>query len=341
MQIPESLVTRILQKKCILFLGAGATLESGGLTGKNLGKYIFDNLGDIGVSYKESLARYAQVLVNEGYRDEIEKLVRQRLKKLQPSPKFEKIAQIPWKGIYTTNYDDLVEKSYIKEPYYECHVEDINNIDGAIDDTSIPLYKMNGDINKHYSPENPLVITSNDLKNNALAKSNVIKQLMKDLNDTFIFIGYSFEDDSEIITKILDDFSGTSRWESIKEKYVVLPKISDDLKIDLESYKIQYIQGTADDFFDFLSNRNLKNYQNKLMAIKGTFTTNTYLSSLDTRTLSILSSCFDVYNDSADYPVDGKFFYRGGNPNWGIIKENYDISRSINIIDYINSTSQR
>ena len=42
MDIPESLKYRIFDKKCILFLGAGATLESGGLLAKDLGKYIFN-----------------------------------------------------------------------------------------------------------------------------------------------------------------------------------------------------------------------------------------------------------------------------------------------------------
>ena len=50
--IPDSLITRILQKKCILFLGAGATKESGGALGSELGKYIYNQIGDIGIDAK-------------------------------------------------------------------------------------------------------------------------------------------------------------------------------------------------------------------------------------------------------------------------------------------------
>ena len=67
---------RILQKKCILFLGAGATKESGRALGSELGKYIYNQLGDIGIDYKENLGKYTQLLVNEGYRYESVYLVR-------------------------------------------------------------------------------------------------------------------------------------------------------------------------------------------------------------------------------------------------------------------------
>lgn len=112
MNIPESLISKILTKKCILFLGAGATKNSGGVLGNELGKYIYDEIGDIGIDYKDNLARYTQALVNAGYRDSIEMIVRKRFSSLHPNDKFKSIASIPWKAIYTTNYDDLIEKSY-------------------------------------------------------------------------------------------------------------------------------------------------------------------------------------------------------------------------------------
>ena len=82
-------------KKCILFLGSGATKESGGTLGSELGKYIYNQLGDIGIDYKENLGKYTQLLVNEGYRNEIEYLVRNRFSSLQPSSRFSNIANIP------------------------------------------------------------------------------------------------------------------------------------------------------------------------------------------------------------------------------------------------------
>lgn len=56
MNLPESLVSKILSNKCILFLGAGATKETGGLLGYELGAYIYKKLGDIGVDYRDDLS---------------------------------------------------------------------------------------------------------------------------------------------------------------------------------------------------------------------------------------------------------------------------------------------
>ena len=227
--IPDSLITRILQKKCILFLGAGATKESGGALGSELGKYIYNQIGDIGIDFKENLGKYTQLLVNAGYRDEIERLVRKRFSSLQPSSSFCNIAHIPWKAIYTTNYDDLVEKAYSKQRFYNYEVKSSLNVDQNIGDVDIPIYKINGDINLPYQPTKPLVITLNDLRNNKKNNEKMISQLMKDMNDTFIFLGYSFQDENEIVTDILDAFQKNERWESVKEKYVILPHISEDV----------------------------------------------------------------------------------------------------------------
>ena len=329
--IPDSLITRILQKKCILFLGAGATKESGGALGSELGKYIYNQIGDIGIDFKENLGKYTQLLVNAGYRDEIERLVRKRFSSLQPSSSFCNIAHIPWKAIYTTNYDDLVEKAYSKQRFYNYEVKSSLNVDQNIGDVDIPIYKINGDINLPYQPTKPLVITLNDLRNNKKNNEKMISQLMKDMNDTFIFLGYSFQDENEIVTDILDAFQKNERWESVKEKYVILPHISEDVKLDLESYKINYIQGTADDFFEYIGRKSKDNFIVKLNALRKNYASNDFFKDLEPQTLQYISECFDVYDSSELYPSDGKYFYRGGRPNWGIIKEQFDISRDIKI----------
>lgn len=338
--IPESLVTRILQKKCILFLGSGATKESGGALGSELGKYIYNQIGDIGIDYKENLGRYTQLLVNAGYRNDIERIIRSRFLSLRPSTRFCNIASIPWKAIYTTNYDDLVEKAYSKQHFYNCVVKSSLNLEQNTGKVDVPLYKINGDINLPYSPNKPLVITLNDLRCNKQTNEKMISQLMRDMNDTFIFLGYSFQDENEIVTDILDAFQKTERWESVKEKYVVLPHISDDIKLDLESYKIDYIQGTADEFFDFIAQKSKDNFAVKLNALKKNYASNDFFKNLEPRILQYISECFDVYDSSELYHTDGKYFYRGGRPDWGIIKEQFDVSRDIKIQKTDNSELQ-
>ena len=253
---------------------------------------------------------------------------------LKPSNSFGNIASIPWKAIYTTNYDDLVEKSYAMQHFFKCTVISPLSIQSGNSAVDIPLYKINGDINMPFNPEKPLVITLNDLRKNKKNNEKIVKQLMLDLNDTFIFLGYSFQDENEIITDILDEFQKNERWESIKEKYVILPKISDDIKLDLESYKITYIKGTADEFFDFISQSTKNDYLIKLNTLKKNFSPS--LQNLNPQTLQYICEAFDVYEPTTLYPSDSNFFYRGGKANWGIIRNNSDISREI-IVENGNS----
>uniref|UniRef100_UPI001331B31F P-loop NTPase n=1 Tax=Ruminiclostridium josui TaxID=1499 RepID=UPI001331B31F len=48
--------------------------------------------------------------------------------------------------------------------------------------------------------------------------------------------------------------------------------------------------------------------------------------------------CFEYSNPESLYPSDGKYFYRGGNADWGIIIKEYDISRKLKVVDLKTKT---
>lgn len=331
MNIPESLVSKIMDGKCVLFLGAGATISSGGVLGSGLGKSIYSDIGDTGVAYQENLARYTQLLVNKGYREEIEKSIRKRFTNLVPSKDFACIANIPWKAIYTTNYDDLVEKSYKKQHFYNCIVNTTQREEGNYGRADVPLFKINGDINTPFNANHPLIITLNDLKDSQKTRKKILERLMKDLNDTFVFIGYSFNDENEIVTKLLNELSEDERWESVKEKYVVVPELSENIILTLQEYRINYLQGTGDEFLSEINQKADNNYRIKLSALKKSFSHESPLIGINPQTQQYIVDCFEVYNSENEYPVDPRYFYRGGRANWGIVKEQYDIARKVTI----------
>lgn len=331
MKIPESLLARIKNRKCALFLGAGATISSGGALGSGLGKYIFDSLGDTGIEYRESLSYYTEALVKIGYRDEIENIIRKRFKNLKPAESFARIADVPWKAIYTTNYDDLVEKAYKRQNYFNCVVNTVHNREIIYGINDIPLYKINGDINTPYDIEHPLVIALRDFRKNKKSREKLLKKLMIDLCDTFVFVGYSFQDKNEIVTNILDVLSDDERWESVKEKYVVLPNIDEDTEMLLSQYRITYIKGTADEFFQYVGEKAENDYKTKLAVLHHSFENNIFLSRLKPQSQQYLVETFDIYEENKEYSSDGKYYYRGGQPNWGIIKNGYDVSREVTL----------
>lgn len=331
MNIPESLINRIKQGKCILFLGAGATKQSGGLLGNELAKAIYDQIGDIGVKFNEKLSVYTELLVKKGYRDDIERIVRNRLKELKPSKDFSMLSDIPWKAIYTTNYDDLVEKAYKNSNYFNIITNSGLEEKTKYSFTDIPFFKICGDINSDYNINSPLVITVSDLRNNKHNRKSIFDRLMRDLNDTFVFVGYSFDDPNEIVTEILEELSSDKRWESVKEKYVVSPKLSDEADVILSSYRINHIEGKGDEFFRILSEISNRDYKTKLCFTKNSFQEGSPLACLSHRTQQYIIESFEIYNDQKEYPSDGKYYYRGGRPDWGIIRNQFDISRNITI----------
>lgn len=329
MKIPESLSYRIMRRKCILFLGAGATVSSGGATGEQLGKSIYDSIGNTGIEAHQKLAIYTQQLVDKGYRDEIEDIIRKRFKNLKPTPDFACIANIPWKAIYTTNYDDLVEKSYDLQHFYTCVVSTTRNEKSIHSEIEVPLYKINGDINTPFMPEYPLIITFDDLKNTRKSRESILRRLMHDLNDTFVFVGYSFEDTNELITQMLDILNEDEKWESVKEKYAVLPEVSIETELVLKQHKINIIKGCGDDFFRLLSDEAQRDYKTKLSSLHNAFSSNAFFNSFNARTKQYISESFEIFDKDKDYPVDGKYYYKGGRPSWGIVCNDYDIARHV------------
>ena len=330
--IPSSLKSKILDGRCVLFLGAGATKESGGCTGKELSDYIYRALGDTEVDNTASLAYYTQELVDHGYREDIERVIRERFKGIKPSDHFCKLTNIPWKAIYTTNYDDLVEKAYEKNRYYNCVVNTATALNPIYGDIDIPLYKINGDINTAFSSGHPLIITLQDLKDAKKTRKLLLQQLMKDLTDTFVFVGYSFSDQNEIVTELLDELSEDERWESVKDKYVIVPTLSKEASLLLKTYRIEPIYSKADEFFAYISSEAERDYTVKLRAQLRRFSNNPFLQNVDVTTKRYIVECFDFYEESEDYSVDGKFFFSGGFPQWGIIKNQYDIARAVKVI---------
>lgn len=51
-------MSKIMKGKCVLFLGTGATISSGGTLGAGLEKSIYKEIGETGVAYQENLAKY-------------------------------------------------------------------------------------------------------------------------------------------------------------------------------------------------------------------------------------------------------------------------------------------
>ena len=108
-----------LSRKSVLFVGAGFSVDAQNLrggkfkTGRKLAKHLAELSGITGDQLDEINLHYAaeEYLAVNGKDKLIDELQNEFTAKVITSSQ-SSVASIPWKRIYTTNYDDVLEKAY-------------------------------------------------------------------------------------------------------------------------------------------------------------------------------------------------------------------------------------
>lgn len=109
----EILARQIEPEKTALVLGAGASIPSGAPTGNELR----DQLGqEFGIDSYQSfgLADLSTIIEARRERYQLVRAIRKRIQSLQPTGGLMSLPLFEWASIFSTNYDDLVEKSFKK-----------------------------------------------------------------------------------------------------------------------------------------------------------------------------------------------------------------------------------
>ena len=136
----------------------------------------------------------AQYVINEetGNRGPFINAISKKLRKnFSPNRYHEAIAKTNLKTIWTTNYDNLLEKSFANT------IVDVKFNDDAISrdvpDTQVEIIKMHGCI--YNSHRNDIVITQADYEDFFLTRPATAQRLRIDLlQKSFLFIGYGYGD---------------------------------------------------------------------------------------------------------------------------------------------------
>lgn len=175
-----------------IFAGAGLSIPSKGVNWKELLRNEAKAI-DLDVDKETDLISVAQYIFNESRtRQTITRLLKNEInKKGNININHEIISSLPIKKVWTTNYDDFLEKSFesvgkiadIKRTVYDMATE--------IDDADLTIYKMHGDI----GVPNSAVLLKDDYEIYEKKNGLFTKALKSDLlSNTFLFIGFSFDD---------------------------------------------------------------------------------------------------------------------------------------------------
>jgi hypothetical protein len=192
----NELARRVDPTRCVLFLGAGSSIPSGGKSGRDLATQLCRDLA-AGEVLSEDLAEATTILENRyGRRAVVEKVVEYH-KRLQPTGGLMAVPEFGWSAIYTTNFDQIVERAYqranrplivVKSNY---DWSDLETRDGT------PLFKLHGCITRDrvLGHRERMVLTEADYEEYRDYRETVFQKLGLDLlTKDVLIIGQSLRD---------------------------------------------------------------------------------------------------------------------------------------------------
>ncbi|RVU62977.1 hypothetical protein BM74_17590 [Bacillus thuringiensis] len=217
----NSYVRALNNGRAAIFAGAGVSIPSGGISWSDLLREEAESIG-LDISKENDLISVAQYIYNEsGTKQTITSLLKNKIaREGKINKNHEIIRSLPIRKIWTTNYDDFLEKAYLDANKVIDVKKSIEDIATEIDFSETTIYKMHGDIG---IPSSTVLLKDDyeiyDKKNELFTKT-----LQTDLlSNTFLFIGFSFDDPNleSILSKVRIMLEGNPR-----RHYCLLKKIS-------------------------------------------------------------------------------------------------------------------
>lgn len=174
-----------------VFVGAGISRGAGYVDWKGLLEDIAKSL-DLDINREHDLLSIAQYHVNSNGRARINKrILKEFTEENEETENHKIIARLPFRTIWTTNYDNLIEDTCNK---YNKIVDDKHSVDQLFQNkpkADLVLYKMHGDIDF----PGKAILTKEDYEAYFDTHQAFISALSGELiSKTFLFIGFSFTD---------------------------------------------------------------------------------------------------------------------------------------------------
>lgn len=180
-----------LDNRTSLFLGAGSSCDAGYPTWDALFRPLLEELQ---INENEVLDYYslAQYYSNKFGRSELKKRINSSINKYDfESPLLDKLLNLDFSNVWTTNFDNVIEENYKKRNVLVNKIfqdEDLANLEL---NKHLNIFKMNGDIS---NLENIIATKSEFEKYHDLRKLMLMFFKRELISSTFLFIGYSFTD---------------------------------------------------------------------------------------------------------------------------------------------------
>ncbi|MCW3837503.1 SIR2 family protein [Sphingomonas canadensis] len=191
----DRLVQNLDPTRTILFFGAGSSIPSGSPSAADLVEAITTKFKVATDGF--SLAEVAELAELEHGRQPLIELVRQRFPRPNPTGGILNIPLYKWRAIYTTNYDELLERSY-QIRAQATHVVTTNyDFSKHTAPDSQPIFKIHGTIGHDIvdGHKSRMIVTQGDYDRTAEYREFLFNRLAADMaGGDLIIIGYSLSD---------------------------------------------------------------------------------------------------------------------------------------------------
>lgn len=197
MPIDISVLSRLIEpEKTILIFGAGTSIPSGAPSGRSLRDQLGQRFKIDGYESFE-LADVATLAEAKYSRRDLVEFIRSKIAKLQPTGGLLNLPLFPWAGIFTTNYDTLIETAYskAKRPLqtYSCN----HDFTAEAARETQNLFKFHGTIEKDVCDghNSRLIITGSDYDELSSYRELLYSRLRDQLfTKSAIIVGQSLAD---------------------------------------------------------------------------------------------------------------------------------------------------
>lgn len=190
----DQLVEEIDPEETVLFFGAGSSMPSFAPSGAKLTSILASKFS---LPDDYSLRELSSLIEHKRSRKDLITELRRVIQDLKPSGGLLNLPLYPWKSLYTTNYDNLIEQSYaFQRQSLNVYT---NNFDFQIHNKSDPLklFKLHGTIDKDVSDgdSSRIIITDQDYDKTNDYREHIWTRFKDDISNSHVLIiGYSLAD---------------------------------------------------------------------------------------------------------------------------------------------------
>jgi tetratricopeptide (TPR) repeat protein len=336
--IPLGLRQALEAGDCVLFIGAGVGCHLRDIEGRAApdGPTLARELAEefkIEANGNFDLAKISQIVEIRKGRTELETFVKKRLCDLEPDETLQWLSTVCWRAIFTTNYDNSVDRLYAlnaKPPQTPVSIASASDLVPFDRRFQVPVYYLHGRLCGGDRPR--IIITENDYAEFRKHREMMFALLKAEFaTASFLYVGYSNLDPNwkMLIEELRSEFHPSP----LPESYRVAP---DTQVLDREILKGRNIVTLDCSFADFQTSAAL--------ALAGARVPPDALKRLQSAVPSELLPAFDRTPaavarllNSWEYVNQARFgaapnvheFLRGDRANWGLIASHIFFQRDL------------